>query len=299
MKLSVVLGVYNDASHIGATIESVLAQTEPDFELIVVDDGSNDATSEIVARYRSHDSRIRIITQPNAGLTSALIRGCAEARATVIARHDSGDLSHPERFRKQFELLQGDVVLVACGTAFVGPELEPLHVTHVDGENVRQSLLHDDATRIHGIAGHGSAMFRREAYERVGGYREQFYYAQDLDLWVRLATVGRIVAVPEVMFTVRVEPQSISSTHRDRQVLLKGLIVQLRDGGPQEELLASAWAVRGGSGRQPRRARAAGFYFIGRGLRRSGDLRARQYFIQALGHDPFHLRAWLSLLSGR
>jgi glycosyltransferase involved in cell wall biosynthesis len=298
MKISVVLAVYNDAAHIRATLDSILAQTESDFELIVVDDGSSDLTPSILADYVSRDDRIRLITQVNTGLTRALIRGCSEARANVIARHDSGDLSHPDRFRRQLALLSDDVVLCACATQFAGPEREELYVVKVDPEEVRQSLLHGNAQEIHGIAGHGSAMFRRDSYFKAGGYREQFYFAQDLDLWTRLAPLGRFAADPEVLFTVLVEPRSLTTTNHDRQNKMKEIIVALRDGGNAETLLREAAAMRPYKSTS-RRSYAPGFYFIGRCLRRRRDPRARKYFTQAVMHDPFHIRAWVSLISGR
>jgi glycosyltransferase involved in cell wall biosynthesis len=297
MKLSVVLAVYNDAARIGASLDSILGQTEGDFELLVVDDGSTDGTPSVLADYARRDPRIRVIAQPNAGLTRALIRGCAEAKAPVIARHDSGDRSHPERFRRQLALLADDVVLVACATEFVGPEDELLYVVRVDAEETRESLLHADAARLHGIAGHGSAMFRRDAYERAGGYRQQFYFAQDIDLWVRLAKLGRFAAADEVLFTVLVEPRSLTTVNHDRATRMKELIVALRDGGPQEELLAEAASIRPRKARS-RRAHAPGLYFIGRCLRKQRDPRARRYFLRAVAHDPLHWRAWASLLTG-
>jgi glycosyltransferase involved in cell wall biosynthesis len=298
LKISVVLAVYNDEKHLGESLDSILAQTETDFELIVVDDGSTDGTPSVLQDYARRDARIRIITQANAGLTRALIRGCAEARAPVIARHDSGDLSHPERFSLQLRLMENDVVLVASATRFVGPEHELLYVVKVDTAETRESLLTDPADRIHGIAGHGSVMFRRDAYLSVGGYREQFHFAQDLDLWVRLAQLGPFAAADEALFTVVVEPGSITTANHDRQMELKRLIVALRDGGPADELLSQAALVR------PRKKRlkrdmAPGFYFIGRCLRRQRDPRARGYFWRTISHDPVHLRAWLSLISGR
>jgi len=298
MKISVVLAVYNDAAHIAKSLDSILAQTERDFELIVVDDGSSDATPAILAEYARRDARLRVIAQPNAGLTRALIRGCAEAAAPLIARHDSGDLSHPDRFRRQLELMRGDVVLVACATEFVGPEGEPLYVVRVDPEETRESLLHAGAAQLHGIAGHGSAMFRRDAYLRAGGYRPEFYFAQDLDLWVRLAPLGRIAAAEDVLFTVLVEARSITTANHDRQMRMKEIIVALRDGGPRDALLAEAAAVRPRR-RSSRRDQAKGLYFIGRCLRRRRDARARRYFVQAIAHDPLHWRAWAALVTGR
>jgi glycosyltransferase involved in cell wall biosynthesis len=190
-KISVVMSVYNGAHDLAPTLDSILGQTESDFELIVVDDGSTDATSSILASY--NDSRLRVIPQSNAGLTRALIRGCAETTAPLIARHDCGDRSHRERFAKQLALFTDDVVLVAATTRFVTTEGELLYFGRGDGDEIRRSVLHDGAEKIHGVPHHGSAMFRRDAYLAAGGYRESFRVAQDLDLLVRLAARGRFV----------------------------------------------------------------------------------------------------------
>ena len=99
--VSVVMSVHNGATDLAATLDSILSQTFTDFELIAIDDGSTDDTPAILAAAAQRDARIRIPTQPNAGLTRALMRGCAEARAPIVARHDAGDRSHPERFARQ------------------------------------------------------------------------------------------------------------------------------------------------------------------------------------------------------
>src|SRR5438309_11131114 len=106
--ISVVMGVYNGASTLAATLDSILGQTEGDFECIVVDDGSTDATAAVLDEYASRDPRIRVIRQANAGLTRALIAGCASARGTYIARHDAGDLSDARRFALQRRTLDAD-----------------------------------------------------------------------------------------------------------------------------------------------------------------------------------------------
>ena len=171
-RVSVVMAVFNGASTLRPTMESVLAQTLRDFELVVVDDGSTDATAAILADYAARDSRVRVLSQANAGLTRSLIRGCAEARAEVIARQDCGDRSLPDRLRLQLGEIERGHVLVSCGTRFVSPEGDLLYETHGDGDEIRTSLLTARADAIHGLTSHPSATFTRRAYREAGGYRE-------------------------------------------------------------------------------------------------------------------------------
>jgi glycosyltransferase involved in cell wall biosynthesis len=295
--MSVVMAVYNGAASLARTIDSVLAQTEPDFEFVIVDDGSTDATASTLADYAARDPRIRVITQPNAGLTASLIRGCAEARAEVIARQDCGDRSHPERFARQLALLGEGHVFVACATRYVTSEGDELYVADADGEEVRQSLLHDGPAKIHGIPSHPAAMFRRDAYVGAGGYRAQFRTAQDLDLWIRLARHGTIGVVHEPLMEVTMEARGISGVARASQVRLTAIAVALRDGGDEARLLAEAAAVRP-SPAGPR-AEAAGLYFIGKCLRRQRNPKWRRYVREAIRRNPLHLRAWASLLFQR
>lgn len=299
-RVSVVMSVYNGADRLAATLDSLLAQTLTDFELIAVDDGSTDGTLPILAAYARRDARIRILTQENRGLTRALIRGCAEARAGVIARHDGGDVSRPERLARGLAALEADParVLVACEVEFVGPEGELLYVTEHRARDVRRSLLEDDVDHITALPHHGSAMFRAEAYRRAGGYREQFRVAQDVDLWIRLAPLGEIWIDPEPLYEARIDATAISTAHRAAQFALAGIAIALRDGGDRDALLARAKGIVPRS-RPSRADEARGLYFIGSCLRRRGDLRWRTYIRRALSRNPLHWRALALLLRGR
>src|SRR5690242_3767545 len=104
-RVSVVMGVYNEALRVGCAIDSILEQSFADFELVIVDDGSPDQTPSILESYRLCDPRVRIVTQQNTGLTRALIHGCAEARGRYIARQDADDWSNPNRLEVQVRML--------------------------------------------------------------------------------------------------------------------------------------------------------------------------------------------------
>jgi glycosyltransferase involved in cell wall biosynthesis len=300
VKLSVVMAVYNGAARLRETLDSIFAQTESDFELIVVDDGSTDETPAILGAIT--DARLRVLTQPNTGLTRALIHGSAAARGELIARHDCGDRSHPERFRAQLALFAQDasLVLASCATRYFGPGGEPMYISRGEGEPVRRSLLHDDAAHIHGLTHHGSAMFRRDAYEAAGGYRAAFYFAQDLDLWIRLAARGTIAFAEDVLYEAQFDAGTISWTSRPQQVALTRLIVALRDDPARAEaLLQRAADVRPSPAPRSRAAEARALYFVASCLRRERDPRWRGYARRALAKNPLHLRAWALLVRPR
>jgi glycosyltransferase involved in cell wall biosynthesis len=302
--ISVVMGVYNGAATIELTLDSILGQTERDFECVVVDDGSTDDTPGILGTYASRDSRLRILTQPNAGLTRALIAGCAAARGTYIARHDAGDLSDPRRFELQSRALDEDaeLVFVSCWTEYVGPELEPLYAAHgtgVAGNPIRMI----DLSREHGVTDgpthHGSVMFRRDSYLRAGGYRSQFHYGQDWDLWYRLGEEGTFQIVPEVLYTARVTPDAISSASRatqQRMAALSRMALLARSRGESEDSILEEAARIEPVRSKANRARADGLYFIGEALRRNGDPRARRYLGQAIATWPPSAKAWIRYL---
>ncbi len=287
-KISVVMAVFNGAATFAATMTSILEQTERDLEIIVVDDGSTDDTPRLAAEIARADTRVRVLTQTNEGLTRALIRGCAEARAPVIARHDCGDRSHPERLAKQLAVLERepDVVLVSCFTRYRAPGGEELYVAEGDGDEVRRSLREDSVENIRGLSHHGTAMFRRDDYVAAAGYRAQFRVAQDLDLWVRMAARGRIVFVPEVLYEAAFEPGAISARNRAEQIEAARAALAMRDGKEAHSRQLPPPVSE-------RRAEADTLYFIASCLRRRRDPHWRKYAGRALRNNPFLLRAWL------
>ncbi|HXE55221.1 MAG TPA: glycosyltransferase family A protein, partial [Tepidisphaeraceae bacterium] len=123
-QISVLMPVYNVERFVASAIDSILSQTFGDFELIITDDGSKDATPAIVQTYAARDSRVRLSQQPNAGITITLNRQIALARGPFLARMDGDDISLPTRFEKQLRFLQehADHVLVGCQCLLIDPD---------------------------------------------------------------------------------------------------------------------------------------------------------------------------------
>jgi glycosyltransferase involved in cell wall biosynthesis len=302
-RISVVLPVYNGASELAETIESILGQSEDDFELIAVDDGSTDATPEILGAYASRDSRVRVVRQPNGGLTRALIRGCDTVQAALIARQDCGDISRPERLRRMLGLFgaRATCVVAAGECEFVGPGGETLYTTNHATKNLRAALLRARIDDIVSLPAGAAAVMRTEAYRRAGGYRAEFYFAQDVDLWIRMAGLGEVSVDPEVLYDVRVGVGTISSLYRAEQVASAAIAIALRDATEEPQraaLLHEAARIRPTPRAASAGAEANAHYFIASCLRRRHDERWRGYARRAVSSHPLHLRSWLLLLRG-
>lgn len=305
-EVSVVMSVYNAAEYLEHAISSILTQSGVSLEVIAINDGSIDGSSEILHRVALTDGRVRIIEQANAGLTMSLIRGCQLAQGEFIARQDADDISMPDRLRKQRDFLKADesLVFVSSMAQGIGPAGEPLEVVTrpEDADEATRQLLFEKT----GPPAHGSVMMRRTAYESVGGYREEFYFAQDSDLWLRLGRLGRLKYLPEILYAWRVSPTGIS-TSRQAQQLRFGDLGQLCHaavlrGESENQYLEQAAELaniirseKHQTQHLDARTKAWGLYRIGTTLARQGDFRAREYFWQTIQSQPWHVRAWIRL----
>ena len=304
--VSVVMSVYNDEERVGRSIDSILQQTFQDFEFIIINDGSTDGTAQVLDRYADQDSRIRVIHQENTGLTQALIRGCQQAQGQLIARQDADDWSHPDRLQQQIDHIQrySEIGFVSCAVQYVGPQGEPLIVIsrEKDSQQATQALIHDRQ----GPPAHGSVLFRKSVYHQVGGYRPQFYYAQDSDLWLRMAEVSKVSFLQEILYTHLRDISSTSGVNRPLQKRFgelgqccKAARLQGQTEKPyleEAEALANSAKLRTPSAPSSRqKALGAATYFIASFLVDQGDRRALGYLHQTLIYNPFHVRAWIRL----
>ena len=242
MFASVVMPAYNAGRYLSQAIESVLAQTWQDFELIVIDDGSTDNTLEIARKYEAREERMKVYTQPNRGFAETLHRGFELAASEWVFRMDADDRMHPNRIERQIAFLAEH------------PELDVASslVLHIDGENRvigrdnSKLFTHEAVQKLvaaNELIGfcHPAAVVRKSAVMAVGGYRKQFWPAEDIDLWNRLAEKGyKMLVQPEYLLDYRMHGSSasISGARVARQKVrwLKDCMLRRRSGQLEQDL---------------------------------------------------------------
>ena len=214
--VSVIVPSYNASRYIRETLESALGQTYSGFEVIVVDDGSTDETLAIVADYSKRDSRIRLVSQPNAGVGAARNRGIAEASGEFIAPLDADDIWYPEKLAKQVESLERhgkEWGLGYCWSKSInerGDAVLPLAHWPIRG-NAFYGLIYRN------IVGNASVpLFRTSAVREIGGYRTRSEQGgaqgcEDWDLSVRVAAKYLLDEVPEYLVGYRQIASTMSS----------------------------------------------------------------------------------------
>ena len=231
--ISVVLPVYNAEAYVREAVESILAQTFTDFELIAINDGSTDDSGAILRELAARDTRIVLIERPNGGLVSALNDGIESARAGLIARMDADDVAMPERFALQHARMAQEPELAVLGSFF--------NIIDKDGSIIR---LYDDlpltpAAARSAVGGflvaHPAVMMRRDAVLKAGGYRKAFCHAEDYELWLRMSDLGYAIAnLPRPLLNWREHGDNVSAAHWEangRSVILARLAHRVRKAG--------------------------------------------------------------------
>lgn len=209
LPISVVMSCYNSERWLHESIESILKQTLADFEFIIVDDGSQDRTPEILREFAKRDNRISVVTKLNTGLADSLNVGISRARGMWIARIDADDLSEPERLEKQLSFANSNFDLVFIGSGLVEiDENGKEGKVHTYPKNHYQLLK--SLTTSRKFVAHSSAFFNVDAFRKVGGYRPRIRRAEDRDLWLRLSRVGGIGCIQQPLVKIRKHSAQIS-----------------------------------------------------------------------------------------
>jgi glycosyltransferase involved in cell wall biosynthesis len=218
--ISIIMPVWNGEKYLAAAVDSLLAQTYTDFELLVIDDGSTDRTPEILRAYT--DSRLRVLRLGHAGIVVALNHGLSQARAEWVARLDADDTSLPRRLELQWQAVNRHPRAVLCHTAVTYSTEDGLLV----GEARLPRSRSFTALRLcyQCPIVHSTVLFKKSTALAVGGYLPEERHAEDFSLWGRLLEQGEFVALPERLVRFRVHRQSVSQKNLEIQRALAGQI---------------------------------------------------------------------------
>jgi len=281
--VSVLMPVYNADRYVVQAVESILAQTFTDFEFIILDDGSTDASLKILQTYAAKDDRIRLISRENRGLVASLNEMIDLARGKYLARMDADDIALRDRFAAQIALLEREPDVVCVGSAYDMIDEQGDYIIQVtppqDDTVIQQQLLHG-VTAIQ----HPCAMIRRSTVLAVNGYDSRAYLAEDLDLWLRLGEVGRLANIDTVGLKYRVHPNSVSGRRIKCQIKVVRTVCR------------QAWKRRGMSGEAIINIRLWYHDFVIFCGWRAFNLSQRQeclsYGVRAVQIAPFNLESW-------
>lgn len=216
----VVMPLYNAIPYLNQAIESILEQTFRDFEFLIINDGSTDGSEEKVRAYS--DRRIILHDQPNSGPGTAMnyaINYALVRDIPFIARMDADDIAHPNRLQKQYDTLQNHPNMAACSA-------NAHYIDSETGKIIGASTVSSSPRLIrweifHGLRGliQGTSMFRTHALHQIGGYRQHFIQAEEVDVFLRLAEQFELINCPDYLYQIRVRANSISMSDTQRNVL--------------------------------------------------------------------------------
>lgn len=287
-RVSVIIPAYNAAATIAGTVDSVLAQTFQDFEIICVDDGSTDATLAIVQQY---GSRVRLIEQPNSGPAAARNNGARHSSGEYLAFLDADDVWMPAFLERSIAALDADpaLSLVYCNCALADSEGVAIDTTLVGAGFDHPPSIHELLTRLWPIMP-SAAIVRRAAYDACGGYRDALKGAsfrfEDVDFWIKMRERGAFGYLADPLITWRFAwfPRQLKRLPDYSKAL------HVFEAYLQERYGVSAAPLVEARARAPRSILAT----IGLKALRDGDRpRARAAFARAIRVDPWRLKNYL------
>ena len=196
--VSVIIPTYNRWPMLGEAVESVLAQTMSDYELIVVDDGSTDETRHRLAGY---GSRLTVLRQCRRGVSAARNLGASRASGGYLAFLDSDDLWHPKKLQRQLDFMERSPEVAICQTDEIwirnGVRVNPRRRHRKPSGDIFRASLELC------LVSPSAVMMRRKLFERAGGFDESLPVCEDYDLWLRIARDTEVPLIPEALVTRR------------------------------------------------------------------------------------------------
>jgi len=214
--VSLILSAFNAERYLNKSIESILNQTMPHFEFIIINDGSTDNSLEIIKHYKK-DGRIKLINNKvNLGLTKSLNIGLKNSKGKYIARMDADDISMPYRLETEVNFLENNPEIALIGSYYYLIDENDKIIKEIkhplEYEDIKWYLLFDNCF------GHSTVMFRRELLNKVGYYSEKYKYAQDYEYWVRISEKYKVKNLDKFLVKIRTHPQNITSLSSNNQL---------------------------------------------------------------------------------
>jgi hypothetical protein len=215
--VSVIMTVFNGDKFLAETIESVLNQSFRDFEFLVVDDGSTDATADILSKYVHRDGRIRVLGDGKRGRSASLNLAISLANGKYVANTDADDLSMPRRIEEQVAFMERNPEVGVLGSAY---ELVTESGVVIDtvGHPLEDSQIRSVMLRYNPIC-HSSVILRKDIVLATTGYRSTFEPSEDYDLWLRMSERSRLANLDNVLVRYRLHGNQLSIRKIEHQTL--------------------------------------------------------------------------------
>ncbi len=212
--VSIFMPAYNREKYLPATMDSLLAQSYINFEIIIADDGSTDGTLKLAHGYAARDARVKVLALHHQGEVIARNEAVAHAApgAKYLMNHDSDDISLPDKLLKLVAFLEShpEIAIAGCFAEYFDDAGQPLGSPPIEHEPARIRATFGQANSMINSA----ALIRRGVFEKIGGYREEFRCADDYDFFTRALLAGFDLAnLPEVLHRIRLHPSSVGSIH--------------------------------------------------------------------------------------
>lgn len=215
--ISVIIPVYNGEKYIREAIDSILQQTYPFMELILINDASTDQTDTIIQSY-SDERIVYLVNSGRQGTYKCRNRAVQMAKGQYLAMMDADDIAMPERLEKQFRYLEAHPDVCAVGADRISIPMNSYDAVPHSYEEILLALLKDNAFV------HSSLMVRASVFRQLGGYEERYLYSSDYDLACRLALTGKVVNLSEALVFYRWHSEQISQRCRKEQAEYAGEI---------------------------------------------------------------------------
>jgi glycosyltransferase involved in cell wall biosynthesis len=233
-KVSVIIPTYNALTYLPETVESVFKQTFYDWELLIVDDGSSDGTAAWAKQIT--DLRVRLISQKNQGSSVARNTGITAAKGEYIALLDADDLWEPSKLEKQVRFLEQNpsIGLVDTWTTLInqkGKSTGRIILSSAEGDIWKQLVQFKPVCCCD-----STPLIRRSCFENVGLFNPDLPYLEDLDMWIRLASVYEFAAIKEPLVRYRQHPQSKSTNCKGTLEAFRTIIEKAFESVPAEML---------------------------------------------------------------